>query len=195
VGRLLETLGHQVELSHPEAYEELEWLGDFATMVAVCTATTLEEWSQRIGHAWREEDLEPPTWEAAVQGRATSGLEYAAAIARLHAFSRRMATWWEDGFDVLVTPTLATPPPRLGYLIDPEAARIRLLQTMPFTAQFNVSGQPAISLPLHWSSDGLPIGIQFVARYAGEGLLLRLAAQLEEAAPWRDRRPAVFAGD
>jgi amidase len=75
-----------------------------------------------------------------------------------------------------------------------DAARLRLFQTMPFTAQFNVTGQPAISLPLHWSSEGLPIGIHFVARYAGGGLLLRLAAQLEEAAPWSDRRPAVFAG-
>ncbi|MBW1687961.1 MAG: amidase [Deltaproteobacteria bacterium] len=193
VGRLLEALGHQVELSHPEAYEALEWLGDFATMVGVCTAATLDGWSQRIGHAWSEADLEPPTWEAAEQGRATSGLEYAAAIARLHAYARRLATWWEDGFDVLVTPTLATPPPRLGYLIDPEAGRIRLLQTMPFTAQFNVSGQPAISLPLHWSSERLPIGIQFVARYAGEGVLLRLAAQLEEATPWHDRHPEVCA--
>jgi amidase len=193
-GRLLETLGHRVELSHPEAYESLEWLGDFATMVGVCTAATLDEWSRRIGHVWSEADLEPPTWEAAEQGRATSGVEYAAAIARLHAFARRLASWWEDGFDVLVTPTLATPPPRLGYLIDPEAARIRLLQAMPFTAQCNVSGQPAISLPLHQSSEGLPIGIHFVARYAGEGVLLRLAAQLEEAAPWRDRRPAVCAG-
>jgi amidase len=194
-GRLLETLGHQVELSHPKAYEALEWLGDYATMIAVSTAASLDAWSQRIGRAWSEADLEPPTWEAAEQGRATSGLEYAAAIARLHAFSRRMATWWDEGFDLLVTPTLATPPPRLGYLTDPEAARIRLIQTMPFTAQFNVTGQPAMSLPLHWSSEGMPIGIQFVARYAGEGLLLRLAAQLEEAAPWRDRRPAVFAAD
>ena len=193
VGQLLETLGHEVELSHPKAYEALEWLGDFATMIAVSTAATLDAWSQRIGHTWSETDLEPPTWETAQQGRATSGLEYAAAIARLQAFSRRMATWWEDGFDVLVTPTLATPPPRLGYLTDPEAARMRLLQTMPFTAQFNVTGQPAISLPLHSSSEGLPFGIQFVARYAGEGVLLRLAAQLEEAAPWHYRHPAVFA--
>jgi amidase len=66
---------------------------------------------------------------------------------------------------------------------------------MPFTAQFNVTGQPAVSLPLHSSSEGLPIGIQFVARCAGEGLLLRLAAQLEDAAPWRDRRPAVLAAE
>ena len=85
----------------------------------------------------------------------------------------------------------AAAPTRL--LDRPKAGRIRLLQTMPFTAQFNVTGQPAMSLPLHWSSEGLPIGIQFIAPYAGEGLLLRLAAQLEEAAPWRDRRPAVFA--
>ncbi len=191
-GRLLETLGHRVEISHPEAYEDLAWLGDYATMIAVSTAAGLDEWTRRIGHTWSEADLEPPTWQAAELGRATSGPEYAATLARLHAFSRRLATWWDDGFDVLVTPTLATPPPRLGYLIDPEAGRLRLLQTMPFTAQFNITGQPAISLPLHWSSEGLPVGIHFVARYAGEAVLLRLAAQLEEAAPWRDRRPAVF---
>lgn len=194
VGRLLERLGHHVELSHPEAYQDLGWLGDYATLIAVSTAAGLEEWTRRIGHTWTEADLEPPTWQAAEQGRATSGPEYAAALTRLHGFSRRMAAWWEEGFDVLVTPTLATPPPPLGYLIDPEAARLRLLQTMPFTAQFNVTGQPAISLPLHWSSEGLPIGIHFAARYAAEGLLLRLAAQLEEASPWRDRRPAVWAG-
>ena len=193
-GRLLETLGHEVELSHPKAYEELEWLQGYATMIAVSTAAIVDEWSQRIGHTWSEADMEPPTWEAAAQGRQTSGLEYAAAVDGLHAFSRRMATWWEGGFDVLVTPTLATPPPRLGYLIDPEMARLRLIQTMPFTAQCNATGQPAVSLPLHWSSEGLPIGIQLIARYGGEGLLLRLAAQLEEAAPWRDRRPAVSRG-
>jgi amidase len=194
-GRLLEALGHGVELSHPEAYERLDWLGDYSTIVDVSSALTLGEWSRRIGHTWSQSDLETPTWESAERGRATSGSEYLAAVNRLHAFSRQIATWWETGFDVLVTPTLATPPPRLGYLIAPEFARIRLIQTMPFTAQFNVTGQPAISLPLHWGSEGLPIGIQFVARYGGEGLLLRLAAQLEEAAPWRDRRPPVFAAD
>jgi amidase len=194
-GRLLETLGHRVELSHPKAYEELGWLGDFAIMVGVNTAATLDEWSRRVGHSWSQTDLEPPTWEAAERGRETSAVEYAATLHRLHAVSRRISTWWEEGFDVLVTPTLAIPPPRLGYLTEPDAAQIRLLQTMPFTAQFNVSGQPAVSLPLHWSSEGLPIGIQFVARYGGEGLLLRLAAQLEEAAPWRDRCPAVFAAE
>jgi amidase len=83
----------------------------------------------------------------------------------------------------------------LGYLIEPGEAFVRLAQTMPFTAQFNVTGQPAISLPLHWSSDGLPIGIQFVARYGDESTLIRLATQLEEAAPWDDRQPPVFAAD
>jgi amidase len=194
-GRLLEELGYEVALSHPEAYAQLDWIGDYAKIIDVSTATTLDEWSLRIGHRWSADDLEPPTWEAAERGRATPGFEYLAALNRLHAYSRRVATWWEDGFDVLVTPTLATPPPRLGYLIEPETARIRLAQTMPFTAQFNVTGQPAISLPLHWSAEGLPIGIQFVARYGGEAVLLQLATQLEEAAPWRDRRPAVFAAD
>jgi amidase len=195
VGKLLETLGHEVELSHPEAYAQLDWIGDYSTIIDVSSAMTLEDWSKRIGRPLTEGDLERPTWESAERGREKSGAEYLSALTRLHAFARRVATWWEEGFDVLVTPTLATPPPRLGYLIEPETARVRLAQTMPFTAQLNVTGQPGISLPLHWSSEGLPVGIHFVARYGAESLLIRLASQLEEAAPWRDRRPPVFAAD
>ncbi|NDH37415.1 MAG: amidase, partial [Acidimicrobiia bacterium] len=97
-----------------------------------------------------------------------------------------------QGFDVLVTPTLAGPPPKIGALSgDDSTDRIR--EIMQYTAQFNMTGQPAISLPLHMSADGLPMGVQFVGAPYREDLLLRLAAQLETAAPWSQRRPAVHA--
>jgi amidase len=105
-----------------------------------------------------------------------------------------MAQWWTDGFDVLVTPTLACPPPKLGLVNNLEHAARVIPDIIRFTAPFNVTGQPAITLPLHWTAEGLPIGVQLVAAYGREDLLLRLAAQVEEAQPWRHKVPRVFAG-
>src|SRR5436189_5775654 len=102
-------------------------------------------------------------------------------------------------FDVPGTPTVATPPPELGYLhqndstLDPRGWFDKTFALIPFTPLFNVTGQPAMSLPLGQSSSGLPIGVQFVARYGDEATLLRLAAQLEQALPWESRRPALVA--
>jgi amidase len=97
-------------------------------------------------------------------------------------------SWWHPadgshGFDLLVTPVLASPPPPLGYLSGPEGAA-RVAELLLFTAQFNVTGQPAISLPLHRTAGGLPVGSQLVAAYGREDVLVRVAAQLETAAPW-----------
>jgi amidase len=109
-------------------------------------------------------------------------------------WSRRMAGWWA-GADVLVTPTVGAPPPRLGWFTEagPAEEGKRVAGFIPYTAQFNMTGQPAVSLPLHQTADGLPVGVQLVAAYGREDLLVRLAAQLEEAAPWAQRRPVVSA--
>jgi amidase len=112
-----------------------------------------------------------------------------------------MAEWWtplEDdrqGFDLLVTPTVGAPPPELGWFTGAgsEEEGKRISSFIPYTAQFNVTGQPAISLPLHVTDGGLPVGVQLVAPYGREDLLVRVAAALEQAAPWADRRPAVAA--
>jgi len=96
----------------------------------------------------------------------------------------------------LLTSTLGEPPPRLGELRSPPDNPLgtdRVLALIPFTPQFNITGQPAISLPLYWNADGLPIGVQLVAAYGREDLLFRIAAQLEEARPWRGRKPPVHA--
>src|SRR5581483_9746244 len=115
------------------------------------------------------------------------------SVYRLQAFVRSVLAFWDD-VDVLVTPTLALPPVPIGFTFedtdgDPHAAFMRQFLFTPFTALFNVTGQPAMSLPLHWADDGLPIGVQFAGRPFGEGTLVRLAAQLEQARPWIDYRP------
>ena len=125
-----------------------------------------------------------------------SATEYLATVDALHAFGRRMRGWWrevpdEEGYDILVTPTMAEPAPPIGEL---KGASIeRIIRLVPYTMPYNVSGQPAIGLPLHSSHEGLPLGIQLVAGYGQEALLVRLASQLEAARPWRDRRPAIHA--
>ena len=108
-----------------------------------------------------------------------------------------MAGWWASGFDLLLTPTLPQPPPPLGTFTpsreDPVAAGMRAAQFAGFTSPFNMTGQPAISLPLEWNDEGLPIGIQLAAAYGREDLLIRVAAQLEQARPWAERRPPIHA--
>ncbi|HET6623568.1 MAG TPA: amidase family protein, partial [Gaiellaceae bacterium] len=111
----------------------------------------------------------------------------------LHALARRVVAFWGD-VDVVVTPTLALAPVPIGWQETPGGATAQLLRNAaftPFTAIVNLTGQPAMSLPLHWTEDGLPVGAQAIGPPAGEALLLRLAAQVEEARPWRDRRPPI----
>ncbi len=195
--RLLADLGHHVEDSHPAALDEPEHVLTYVTIVSANTARAVESWGQKLGRLASESDLEPLTWALAERGRAASATELLATIEAVHGFGRRLASWWSDGFDLLVTPTQAAPPPELGYLRSTsEEPLLAFLRSAPYgacTLPFNMSGQPAISLPLHWTADGLPIGVQLVAAYGREDLLLGVAAQLEEAAPWTDRRPPLHA--
>ena len=122
---------------------------------------------------------------------ATPSITYAAAVGRLQLRGRRIAALWAD-YDLLLTPTLALPPMPVGWETEPDDPREqfnRAVRFTPFTAAFNVTGQPAVSLPLHWTDDGLPVGVQLVGPPLGEALLLRVSSQLESARPWLDRRP------
>jgi amidase len=191
--RLLEALGHHVELSHPKALEEAA-LGDaFATVVSAHAARQVEEAGEWIGRPLRPDELEPYTAGLLEQGRRVSGAGYIAAHDAVHAWTRRVARFFEDGFDLLLTPTLPAPPPRLGTLSsdagNPEAVIQRVQLFVAFTAPWNAAGHPAVSLPLHASDAGLPIGVQLVADRHREDLLLRVAGQLEREAPWIDRLP------
>ena len=131
------------------------------------------------------DDVEPHVWRRAEQGRTYSAVQIHAALHRLTAGAMRAPQWWASGFDLLITPTMQQPPPRIGTAPPERQGEIFGLFTMPCS----VSGQPAISLPLHWSRDGLPFGVQLVAAYGREDVLIRVAAQLEAARPWSSRRP------
>ncbi len=194
--RLLESLGHTVEESHPTGFEELDVIDTFLTRWMAGQAATLDQLGIVAGREIGPDDVEPLTWALADEGRRRTAAQYITAVGQHQLISRMIAGWFESGFDLLLTPTLGEPPPPLGSFDDsgddPVQALMRGAQTATFTATFNVTGQPAISLPLHWGDDGLPHGIQLVAGFGEEDLLLRVAAQLEEARPWADRVPTAL---
>jgi amidase len=195
--RLLVTLGHAVEESHPQALDDPDFSRHLGAVVTSWTAHDIDDWSTKTKRAITSDDVEPYTWALAEMGRAVSSTQYIEAVIWLHAYTRRVASWWAGGFDVLLTPTFAEPPPKLGDLVsspsDPIRPFFRSVPFITFTGPFNVTGQPAMSVPLSWNKDGLPIGVQLVAAYPREDLLFRLASQLEQARPWSDRRAPVHA--
>jgi amidase len=195
--RLLESLGHRLELSHPAALDDPEAMKGFLAAVSAGAAFALDSAAAKIGRPLVAGDVELLTWTVAQGGRAISAPAYVAAIAANHAHGRRLAGWWAGGFDLLLTPTCAKPPPPLGHFEappeNPLAGYLRAAPYGAFTMHWNVSGQPAISLPLHWTKEGLPVGVQLVAASAREDLLLRVAAQLEQAQPWSGRIPPIHA--
>jgi amidase len=202
--RLLEDLGHEVEAGSPidtgaGAGGELDIGDTFLTRWAAGQTMLLDTVGTILGRELEAGDVEPLTWALAEIGRARSAGRYLADVAVHQGLSRMIAMWYEDGgFDLLLTPTMAERPSPLGTWDDggerPMAAFERSFPAGAFTAIFNVTGQPAISLPLHWSDDGLPVGVQLVAPFGREDLLIAIAAQLERAQPWAERTPPVFAG-
>jgi amidase len=141
--------------------------------------------------------LEPINRTLALDAVATPSPDYVASVYRLQAATRRIVAFWDD-VDVLVTPTLALPPVPIGWTFedvdgDPYAAFARQILFTPFTPVVNVTGQPAMSLPLHRTTDGLPVGVQLVGRPFAEATLVRLAAQIEAARPWIGLAPPATA--
>jgi amidase len=183
-GVLLEKLGHHVDTSHPAAMEDGEFPGKYAAVAGVNTATEVAVWERRLGYAVADQ-LEEGNRLLTFLGQSITGPQFAEVISWTHDYTRRMVSWWHDGWDLLVSPVLNGPPPKLGILPDPAAGGELTLSMWQYTQQFNVTGQPAISLPLGVSAAGLPIGVQFVAAPGREDLLVRLASQIEEAGPWQ----------
>jgi amidase len=141
--------------------------------------------------------MDSDNWAVTKMGQDVSAAQYLAAIEAQHRYHRRVAAWWEEGHDLLITPTIAAPPPRVGEMrpdpAKPLDAFMRSGGLLPFTIPFNVTGQPAISLPLHMNDSGLPIGVQLVAAFGREDLLIRVASQLEQAVNWSARTPQIHA--
>jgi amidase len=186
-GRFLESLGHHVEYNHPPAFEGPTGLGLALRMISTSQlAATLDAWSQTTQQPITAQDVEPGTWAAAEEGRTYTAVQIHAAYQRLLTGIGRAGEWWAQGFDLLVTPTMTQPPPKLG-LHAPEMGKVFGL----FCMAINMSGLPAISLPIHWTADGLPVGVQVVAAYGREDILLQVARQFEEAFPWSKHWPKL----
>jgi amidase len=197
-GRLLESFGHTVEVAHPAALDDPSMSAAAIAVIATCQARAIEDFGAKLGRALGPADMDSDNWAITLEGRKVSGAQYLAAVETLHAWNRRMAAFWtRDGFDLLVTPTIPEPPPPLGQQIpdpkNPLAAWSRAGELVTFTVPFNVTGQPAMSVPVHWNDDGLPIGVQLVAAFGREDVLIRVGSQLEAALRWDERRPAICA--
>jgi amidase len=188
--KLLESLGHRVEPAEIDALRDPDFIARFLSIWAVGVTMELDEAAQILGRPIEPHEIEVLTYALAELGRMVSGPAYAAAWRWLHRASRRIAEFWTT-YDLWLTPTVTEPPPPLGTFQsppdDPLGGIFRAAEFAPFTAPFNATGQPACSLPLHHNAAGLPIGIQLVAAYGREDLLLRTAAQLEAAQPFAHR--------
>lgn len=194
---LCQSLGHHVEPATLPV-EALPLLDQIFDIIGASTRSYVNLLGEMRGKPVELDELEPRTRIILREKGETSGARYADAVAGIHGLGRRLAQFMTD-FDLILTPTLTREPPVIGTL-DAFDDRLDLATIIehfhsysPFTALFNASGQPAMSVPLYWTQNGLPIGSHFAARFADEGTLLSLAAQLERAQPWAGRIPPVSA--
>jgi amidase len=191
---MLESLGHGVEESAPAAMFDEEFIHHFTLIIAADTETSMRAYEDALGRQIEDDEIEPRNAVYRRIGKTLEAVTYLQSREWLGTWARKMADWWTD-YDLLVSPTVGAPPPELGWFTagGPEMEGSRVVSFIPYTAQFNMTGQPAVSLPLHWTATGLPVGVQLAAAFGREDLLIRVAAQLEQAAPWAGRRPRVHA--
>ncbi len=191
--KLCESLGHKVEESK-WPIDAAMMRGAFLTIINVSVARALDDGAKMLGRPVTEKDVEPVTWVMAQQGQNVSSVAYARAIGTLHQIGLMLAKF-QQTYDIILNPTLGKPPVSLGLLSltpkDMQTFTKEITEFSPFTAVYNATGQPSMSVPLHWTPNELPVGVMFTARFGDEATLFRLAAQLEKAKPWAERRPKI----
>jgi len=190
--KLCASLGHIVE----EADPDLDMVALRPTNARISAANTARSCQMRwkaLGREPNPDDVEAGTWAVYQRGLKVSGIEYIEAIAAAHTAGRRMAAFLTS-YDVILSTTLAGPPPKLRYFDQDGDVRTfteRVTEYLSVTPLHNATGTPAMSVPLHWMAEGLPVGVHFAGRYGEEGTLLALAAELETAQPWFNRVPVL----
>ena len=184
VGEHLGSLGHRVERARPDL-DISALMVAFGVITSTGVAALLDGVAAQRGTAITDDDIEPTTWLSYQRGRSATAVQYADAVSAVQ-MATRAAARFHTGYDVLLSPTCAAPPPPIGAfsLADPMESMMAAGRYSPFTAAMNLTGQPSISLPLARSATGLPIGVMATATLGGEGVLLRLARQLEMTMPW-----------
>ena len=198
--KLLESLGHKVEESYPEALLEPDLrmrLLRLLPLERAGSAAILRGLGQALGRPASRDDVEPYLWWMATELPSATAEQFLEYEEWLLGWRRRVVRWWSAPFDLLLSPTVWEPPATLESMMPVEdrfsELKAKIERQAFFTWPFNITGQPAISLPLHWTPEGLPIGVQLVAGVGREDLLIRVGSQLEQARPWIDRRPLVHA--
>jgi len=190
--RVLQGLGHQVEERQP-AFDAPTLGAACGVLLVTGLSAMVTAREQQLGRSAREDELEPVTRAAIAMGRQVTGVQYSSRFGVINREVRRLGQFFET-VDIFITPSLATPPMLLGMLSTQTLTLDQFQQAVaaycPFSGTFNATGQPAMSLPLHWSATGLPVGVQLVAGFGADALLLQLAAQLEQAMPWFQRTPS-----
>jgi len=193
VGSLLESLGHTVQPRWPKALEDNTFGSVFGALWSANIGLSQRRLEEQLGRPLADGEFEPMNRAQAEFADHFSSVDYALALSAVTGYRRAVQSWWHEGWDLLLTPTLAELPLTLGTIVnDPEhpmAPVRRAGEFVPFTPPFNMSGQPAVSLPVEWTPDGLPVGVQLVAAYGREDGLFRVASQLEQAKPWAARTP------
>jgi len=190
--KLCENLGHSVE----ETALPIDFAlarGAFFAILQVSLARVLDDAATILGRPVCEQDVEPVTWATMQAGTKVASVTYSRAIATLHQIGLAMAKF-QRSYDVILSPTLAKPPVALGLMRlsqDVPTWSQEVMEFSPYTALHNVTGQPSMSVPLHWTPDGLPVGVMFSARFGEDATLFRFATQLERAQPWDKRRPQL----
>jgi amidase len=189
-----EKLGHHVEEGMPQVSPG-DIRPNFLPIWASGLTTVVDLIAKTAGKAPTRDDFEGLTWSLYQFGKTITAAQYQLCWASLQRLSRQVAAW-QQHYDAWITPVLATPPMKIGTInfeeTDLQKGFAPIASYVPFTGLQNITGQPAISLPLAWSKSGLPIGVQFVGRFGEEHLLLQLAAQIEKAEPWNRKRPPVY---
>ena len=194
--RLCETLGHIVEevvpgdLSYPDLFKA------FGKIFTCLTGRFIAYWETELGKKIAKEQLEPITWITYQAGLKRTGADYLGALESIQRFSRKLARWQDGGgYDMILSPTVCIPPAKLGSfrpVPDDSMRWAKMSNTLStLTYIYNITGQPAMSVPLFWNEENMPIGVQFAGWFGDEATLFRLAAQLEQARPWTDRTPPI----
>ena len=191
--KLCEDLGHIVEWTEP-CFDETRYLKAFAAIWTAFASWAIRDWADRYQLTPSEDQFEPNTWRMYQSGGRRSAVAYLRMIQDIQGVARQIAEFFET-YDLTLTPTIARPPAPLGYFSWDSGKRDEFLEHIGeysgFTSIANSTGQPAMSVPLHWTADNLPVGLHFMARFGAEDTLFRLAGQLEQARPWSRRRPTI----
>lgn len=193
---LCQELGHDVEEAAPPPINTEMLEEAFLTIWAAGVPWGIDGIGRLTGRQPSPDKFEPLTWALYEQGKQTMAGDYLIAVSAIQQMCRTVAHS-SQRYDLWLTPTLGAPPPRLGHFDatpeNPMAGLEKAIEFVPVTPLQNATGQPAMSVPLYWNAEGLPIGVHFAARFGDEAILFRLAAQLEEARPWANKRPPVSA--